>query len=192
MAIFKVALFFAICFSLTHGLSFLKKQNMHSFVENAIANGKKYNGQELIGNACLDSLADGKCESLKPYCRTNDFIRDKCPKTCGVCQSAPPLCGNTALGCCWDNITTVEIGKKCPACEDANIDCKLMKLNCSDPLTRRLCPVKCGVSCGTLSTELCLDDKHQAEHCPGFRDLGICESDPDLMKEFCRKTCKFC
>lgn len=187
MAVLKLAIFFAICVSMTEGLSFLKKQNMNTFQVHAIASGKKYTGHELTGKTCVDSVTGDKCKSLRLYCGSSEYVKEGCRKTCGFCQSYPPPCANSALGCCWDNVTAVENGKQCPACEDVNTDCKVMKVNCHDDLTRRLCPLTCGVNC-----ELCMDDQHQAEHCPGFRQFGICKSDPDLMQEYCKKTCGFC
>eukprot|EP00794_Sanderia_malayensis_P013948 gene13948-15404_t len=174
-------------FSMAEALSFLDKENQHFFGVNAIANGRKHNGHELTGKTCANTLSDSQCESFEAYCSTSEYLKDGCRKTCRICQSSPPNCKTSPLGCCWDNVTKIERGKPCPTCSDINNDCKIMKVNCMDDLTRRLCPLTCGVTC-----ETCADNPDQAEHCALFKRYGICSSDADLMKKYCKKTCGLC
>lgn len=189
MAACKIVFIFAICICVTNGMSFLKKYNMYSFGVDAKLHGKTYNGKELISKPCEDGLIAAKCKQLRLFCGTDQRVREQCRKSCGLCQAVQPKCKKSEFGCCWDN-TTAAVGqeRKCPACIDDTVDCGLLKINCEDELSRRLCPVSCGV-CGDAN---CHDDQHQAEICPGYKEIGACESAKSLMEKYCTKTCGFC
>merc|ERR1712224_564097 len=49
-------------------------------------------------NICED--ASTKCEKFKKYCNMNDFVTQRCLKTCGVCKSAASeLCEDESTMC---------------------------------------------------------------------------------------------
>ncbi|XP_065055018.1 uncharacterized protein LOC135683636 isoform X2 [Rhopilema esculentum] len=141
--------------------------------------------------SCTDAIDEEVCKSFERLCDVNSFLKEKCRKTCKLCQKASvqPKCDESAYGCCWDNVT-VAIGpqKLCPPCIDRNKEeCSGLAGKCGEADIRRTCPKTCKVKC-----ERCEDDEHQAETCPLFRMIGACETDQKLMKKYCKKTCKFC
>ena len=38
----------------------------------------------------------------------------------------------------------------------------------------------------------CADSPYSVGNCPQWKEWGLCQSQPDMMKQQCKKTCDFC
>jgi len=154
-----------------------------------------YQGMSAAVEDCQDTFEPEVCEKYKDHCFKVEKVTKLCKKTCNDCRAISPLsCKASKFGCCWDNITTSEdeFGKGCPHCVDkkSGDGCAKLKSQCGFAHVRRACPTTCEVDCKDHIP--CLDDKHQAPFCPLFRKEGFCKIDPELMKQYCRRTCNLC
>lgn len=138
---------------------------------------------------CKDENELCNLASGKEYTRLcgNDKFASVCKRTCGRCPAVSALsCHASAEGCCWDNITKVSSG--CPECVDRAKACKKAYNACHLSHIKRACPETCRV----CSDSKCYDDEHQKEFCSYWKEGGFCESERDLMVEYCAKTCGLC
>nr|AKU77029.1 TX-II propeptide [Carukia barnesi] len=162
---------------------------------------EKKNCEKTCGhcNDCYDKYPS-RCSYFKKLglCDKMPTKMEKyCYKTCGHCRMpAPPPCANTALGCCWNRVTTKidKAGSNCPVCKDSYKRlCKTFSDDCSHKRSagkfmRHYCPETCGLCNGGG----CADQPDQAKYCSFWKGQGLCENDKNTMKLFCKKTCNLC
>jgi len=119
-------------------------------------------------NICED--ASTKCEKFKKYCNMNDFVTQRCLKTCGVCKSAAS-----------------------ELCEDESTMCSIFKRYCGmNSFVDKRCQKTCGFCqrCQPKDSDACL----QAS--PGWstsftcsNSIGYCTSYGKDMRRCCPESC---
>lgn len=53
----------------------------------------------ITGSGCSDK--DSRCSGWRSYCRSNQYVKEKCQKTCGTCGGTGGGTGGTGGGK-WD------------------------------------------------------------------------------------------
>ena len=174
------------CMTTVVAMSWTSKERQRDFIIGSVEAGVNYHWVEQ----CEDDHP--KCNHFKKLCTKYKIVRKKCQVTCGLCTRAPapPNCGITKYGCCWDNVTIAEGNnyKGCADCADKYSECKHFVDQCAHrPDLRLICPVTCNVGC-----KQCLDNPYQADVCVIYKKYNFCSISPDLMQKMCAKTCGFC
>ncbi len=143
-------------------------------------------------NSCRDETDSGDCErtncefwASENECSVNpDYMTVNCQKSCGLCGDFPPP----------------------PACSDKNERCvewASLKECTNNPVYMELnCREACGLcSCENKNVD-CVEDEQEdssqpvnecvQSKCDLWTSLGECDSNPDYMNIYCRKSCNRC
>ena len=127
------------------------------------------------GWECEDWMAKGECE------RNPGFMKDECPKSCGLCEARPSTRRKPTAG------PKAATARAKGECGDDHIECVGWAVKGQCTSNRRYMESNCKRSCGKCGS--CFD---KAAECTTWADSGQCEANAAYMRSSCAFTCGYC